>query len=599
LKRAARGRIPSTPSEAGVDESGTVITPSFRKLDDSSPDSETCNITQSTLAFAHERGALSFVTTLGFTLNMSSILHSRPGFCVPFRCHGIALPFKLLPIILHMLEGFTSMERTSHTLAACLKLGVMYKRYIKKLEQATLSSIGVVPVLPISRDFGALFLVTTLGYKLNMSTILLSHPGFCVPLQYKGYAIPFKVLPIVIEMLDVCMNPTTKAETFAACSRLSVLYKRRQLKWDQQRKQSAAKAALMVGTTFAVPGPPAHNNASAMTFSTFVPRQTLSKEAGSAALPLVVTLGLRLNMSAIVLRPHEAAPISTLFEFRTHILTYDIVLIIIDMLHGPMDDILRSDTLLNSRTLEYRFANLGWNPEDGYLIWDDATDDFKFTNVKNTETTEESKIVLGEIKDSQQYIRGMTMRNRKELPLTDPDTQGKAVRSLLDPSLRLLLVPRDGNCMFRALAHCLGGCISHGVVRRDLVAHVVTFWNSNENEFGEFVRIAHADETVETYKKRLLGRGKDWGDYPELVAAAILYQHHIQVLELVDTEQPLSSMKIEVPGLLDDEAPTIHIVRVGQNHYHAGIKPTAHLLLYEVVVTNDSSTTQLFQLQIR
>ena len=607
LKRAAKVRLPSTPSEAVEDESGPVITPAFRKLDDSSPDSETCNRAQSTSPFAHERGALPFVTTLGLTLNMSSILHSRPGFCVPFRCHGIALPFKVLPIILHMLEGVASMERTSQTLAACLKLGVMYKRQNMKLKlkqkkmdgKASLSSIGVVPVLPISRDLGALSLVTTLGYKLNMSTILLSHTGFCVPLQYKGYAIPFKVLPIIIEMLDVCMNPTTKAETFAACSKLSVLYKRRQLKWDQQRKQSAAKAALMVGTTLVVPGPPAHNNASAMTFPMFVPRQTLSKEAGSAALPLVVTLGLRLNMSAIVIQPNEAAPFSTIFQFRTHILTYDIVLIIIDMLHGTMDDTLRSDTLLNCRTLVYRFAYLECNPDDEDLICDDATDEFKFKNVQNTETTEESKRVLGEIKDNQQHIRGMTMRNRKELHLTDPDTLDKAVRSLLDPSLRLLLVPRDGNCMFRALAHCLGGCISHGEVRRDLVTHVVTFWNSNENEFGEFVRIAHADETVETYKKRMLGRGKDWGDYPELVAAAVLYQHHIQVLELVDTEQPLSSITIEVPGLLDDEAPTIHIVRVGQNHYHAGIKPTAHLLYYEVVVTNDFSTSQLYQLQMR
>jgi hypothetical protein len=138
--------------------------------------------------------------------------------------------------------------------------------------------------------------------------------------------------------------------------------------------------------------------------------------------------------------------------------------------------------------------------------------------------------------------------------------------------------------MFRALAHCLGGCISHGEVRRDLVAHVVTFWNSKENEFGEFVRIAHADETVETYKKRMLGCEKDWGDNPELVAAAVLYQHHIQVLELVDPELPLSSMKIELPGLLEDEAPTIHIVRVDQNHYHAGLKSTAHFLFYEVVV---------------
>jgi hypothetical protein len=92
LKRAARGRKPSTPSEAVVDETGTVMTSSFRKLDDGSPDSETCNNTQSTSTSALNRGALSFVTTLGFTLNMSSILHSRPGFCVPFRCHGIALP---------------------------------------------------------------------------------------------------------------------------------------------------------------------------------------------------------------------------------------------------------------------------------------------------------------------------------------------------------------------------------------------------------------------------------------------------------------------------------------------------------------------------
>jgi hypothetical protein len=201
-------------------------------------------------------------------------------------------------------------------------------------------------------------------------------------------------------MLDPCTNPAIKAETFAACSRLSVLYKRRQLKWDQQRKQSAAKGALMVGTTPVVPGPPAHKNASAKTFPTCVPRETLSNEAGSAALALVVTLGLRLNMSAIVLRPHEAAPISTLFQFGTHILTYDIVLIILDMLHGPMDDTLRFDTLLNSRTLEYRFANLGWNPDDGYLIWDDASDEVKLTNEKKTETTEESKMLLDEIKDS-------------------------------------------------------------------------------------------------------------------------------------------------------------------------------------------------------
>ena len=203
-------------------------------------------------------------------------------------------------------------------------------------------------------------------------------------------------------MLDPSTNPAIKAETFAACSRLSVLYKRRQLKWDQQRKQSAAKAALMVGTTPVVPGPPAHNNASAKTFPTCVPRETLSNEAGSAALALVVTLGLRLNMSAtIVLRPHEAAPISTLFQFGTHILTYDISSsFILDMLHGPMDDTLRSDALLNSRTLEYRFANLGWNPDDGYLIWDDASDEVKLTNEKKTETTEESKMLLDEIKDS-------------------------------------------------------------------------------------------------------------------------------------------------------------------------------------------------------
>jgi hypothetical protein len=75
---------------------------------------------------------------------------------------------------------------------------------------------------------------------------------------------------------------------------------------------------------------------------------------------------------------------------------------------------------------------------------------------------------------------------------------------------------------------------------------------------------------METYEKRILGRQKDWGDEPELVAAASIFQTSIQILEYVEDASALTSTIIECPGTIPQEEPGSRILRVGRNHYHAG-----------------------------
>ena len=132
-----------------------------------------------------------------------------------------------------------------------------------------------------------------------------------------------------------------------------------------------------------------------------------------------------------------------------------------------------------------------------------------------------------------------------------------------------MLVPRDGNCMFNALAICYGGVTSPDAIRQAAVTYVVAHWDDQEFPFGEFVRNVHPDETTETYTRRLGGRGKDWGDYPELVAAANVYRHHLYILDLDTNATTLTTHYIEAEDLLRN-ATTHYVVRVGDNHYHAG-----------------------------
>jgi hypothetical protein len=69
----------------------------------------------------------------------------------------------------------------------------------------------------------------------------------------------------------------------------------------------------------------------------------------------------------------------------------------------------------------------------------------------------------------------------------------------------------------------------------------------------------------------MLPPSRDWGDYSEIVAAASIYQHHIMILEYIADENQIAQILVKVPGKEDKEAPTIHLARVGQNHFHAGM----------------------------
>jgi hypothetical protein len=109
------------------------------------------------------------------------------------------------------------------------------------------------------------------------------------------------------------------------------------------------------------------------------------------------------------------------------------------------------------------------------------------------------------------------------------------------------------------------------------VEFVAANWHGDEVEFGDWVQIANpGDTTANAYKARMLPPSRDWGDYPELVAAASIYQHHIMILEYIADENRIQPILVEVPGKEDEEAPTIHLARVGRNHYHAGIPVALH-----------------------
>jgi threonyl-tRNA synthetase len=48
------------------------------------------------------------------------------------------------------------------------------------------------------------------------------------------------------------------------------------------------------------------------------------------------------------------------------------------------------------------------------------------------------------------------------------------------------------------------------------------------------------------------------------------------ILEYIADENRIQPILVEVPGKEDEHTPTIHLARVGQNHYHAGIPVALH-----------------------
>jgi hypothetical protein len=144
-------------------------------------------------------------------------------------------------------------------------------------------------------------------------------------------------------------------------------------------------------------------------------------------------------------------------------------------------------------------------------------------------------------------------------------------RALLPPAHRLVSVPRDGHCMFRALAICLSHlATNHHAIRKTIITHILGNWENSVVSYAEWIRYEHPNETPVTYKRRMLGRSKDWGDHPELVAAAEHYGHHVVVLEYAQDATSFREIIVHIPKVEFQNAPRIILIRVGRNHYHAG-----------------------------
>ncbi len=180
------------------------------------------------------------------------------------------------------------------------------------------------------------------------------------------------------------------------------------------------------------------------------------------------------------------------------------------------------------------------------------------------------------------------LRNRTVLPPPSMNTPRQdildaAARSLLPPNLEMIPVPRDGNCMFHALV--IGSPqagLHHMNLRQRIVAHVIQHWDDTATMYGEAVRSKFPQETCVTYQARMLGRKRNGGDYPELVAAACLLDTSIVIINHVHGNDALTRSVIHKPSCdaVSDSERCIHLLRVGENHYHGGNKCTYTRITY-------------------
>jgi hypothetical protein len=83
------------------------------------------------------------------------------------------------------------------------------------------------------------------------------------------------------------------------------------------------------------------------------------------------------------------------------------------------------------------------------------------------------------------------------------------------------MVQRDSHCLFKALIVCMQVTeLSHWDLRKKIVDFVLLHWEHPDTEFATFIRSEHENEIPHTYRERMLGAQKDWGDFPEILAAA-------------------------------------------------------------------------------
>ncbi len=168
------------------------------------------------------------------------------------------------------------------------------------------------------------------------------------------------------------------------------------------------------------------------------------------------------------------------------------------------------------------------------------------------------------------------LRNRKVLPqlhLPSSDMHDAAASSLLPLDLCMKTVDRDCHCLFKALIVCMATSqLSHWDVRKQIVDYVLTHWDDPENEFTKIIRMDNDKETPLSYQERMLGGRKDWGGFPELMAAARVFGTHVVVFHYVHGDETLQSTFVSAPNLDFDDPPTIHLVRVQDKQYHAALR---------------------------
>jgi hypothetical protein len=511
-----------------------------------------------------EIGAVAFCTTLGYRTDMSTVAQTTWSYIMPFRFKEFVVPFKVLPVIIQMLEGMRNASIMNRIREHCDRHDLLYGRIQEKLakKKAVLTS---TPTTSTVRNFGAIGLVTMLGYRADMSPITQPSFRYCMPLRVKSFVLPFHLLPKILVLLGGGADPEQHGKIVEQCQRHTRLYDRIKTKIAQTKRTQSSSSLLVQQksegpsmTVTVVDGNTSNaannaNSGAAQLPGFYVnllnkPDNADDDDAPKSPCPLAVlghvhpkecklrlcpatalvtAMGLRINLSCIVMRPHSPGPIVKPFACGHIMVPFEVMPLVLAMLQDTLPEELRQETIQNSKILHTRTINMSWDTM-GLLPWDDSSKRF----IGDEDSSSDDDLL-----HETHPVSSMTLRNQKKLPLQPHDLLDNAVRTLLPACQWLSLVPRDGHCLFRALARCFGLGLSHVQIRCELVEFVAANWHGDEVEFGDWVQIANpGDTTANAYKARMLPPSRDWGDYSELVAAASIYQHHIMILEYIADE---------------------------------------------------------------
>jgi hypothetical protein len=87
-------------------------------------------------------------------------------------------------------------------------------------------------------EVGAVAFFTTLGYRTDMSTFAQTTWSYIMPFRYKEFVVPFKVLPVIIKMLEGIRNASIMNRIRENCERHDLLYWRIQEKVAKKKRST-------------------------------------------------------------------------------------------------------------------------------------------------------------------------------------------------------------------------------------------------------------------------------------------------------------------------------------------------------------------------